>query len=120
MNNIQPIAPPSSPVWPEVNAVTAKSTMSAPQVGASEVPIRESVISTGKTDLPLKKTLSDTLEAPHREMVREWTSTQQDARAGEVQKGLEWNSDPDYPQLNVLNGIATLFVNSALTVGTIS
>jgi hypothetical protein len=94
--------------------------MSAPQVGASEVPIRESVISTGKTDLPPKKTLSDTLEAPHREMVREWTSTQQDARPQEVQKGLEWNSDPDYPQLNVLNGIATLFVNSALTDGTIS
>ena len=120
MNNIQPIAPQTAPVWPEVNAATAKSNMSAPQVGASEVPIRSSVIATGKTDLPQHKTLSDTLEAPHREMVREWSSTQPEVRPSEVKKGLEWNSDPDYPQLDVLNGIATLFVNSALTDGTIS
>jgi hypothetical protein len=120
MNNIQPIAPQTAPVWPEVNAATAKSNMSAPQVGASEVPIRDSVIATGKTDLPQNKTISDTVEAPHREMVREWSSTQSDVRPSEVKKGLDWNADPKYPDLNVLNGIATLFVNSALTDGTIS
>jgi len=102
MNNIQPIAPQTAPVWPEVNAATAKSNMSAPQVGASEVPIRDSVIATG------------------REMVREWNSTQSDVRPNEVKKALDWNADPKYPDLNVLNGIATLFVNSALTDGTIS
>ena len=120
MNNIQPIAPQTSPVWPEVNAATAKSNMSAPQVGASEVPIRDSVIATGKTDLPPQKTLSDTLEAPHREMVREWASAQPEVRPGEVKKGIDWNVDPDYPPLNVLNGIATMFVNSTLNDGTIS
>jgi hypothetical protein len=120
MNNIQPIAPQTAPVWPEVNAATAKSNMSAPQVGASEVPIRDSVIATGKTDLLQKKTPSDTVEAPHREMVREWNSTQADVRPSEVKKGLDWNADPKYPDLNVLNGIATLFVHSALTDGTIS
>jgi hypothetical protein len=120
MNNIQPIAPLTAPVWPEVNAATAKSNMSAPQVGASEVPIRDSVIATGKTDLPYQKTLSDTLEAPRREMVREWADSQTEVRSEQVQKGLDWNVDPDYPSLNVLNGIATLFVNSSLNDGTIS
>jgi hypothetical protein len=120
MNNVQPIAPTASPAWPEVNAVTAKSNMTAPQVGASEVPIRESVIATGKTDLPDKKTMNDTLEAPHREMVRQWVGSQLEVRPGEVKKGLDWNADPHYPPLNVVNGIATLFVNSALTDGTIS
>lgn len=120
MNNVQPIAPTASPAWPEVNAATAKSNMTAPQVGASEVPIRESVIATGKTDLPDKKTMNDTLEAPHREMVRQWVGSQLEVRPGEVKKGLDWNADPHYPPLNVVNGIATLFVNSALTDGTIS
>jgi hypothetical protein len=120
MNNIQPIAPHTAPVWPEVNAATAKSNMSAPQVGASEVPIRDSVIATGKTDLPQPKTLSDTLEAPHREMVRDWASTQVEVRPNELKKGIDWNVDPDYPPLNVLNGIATMFVDSALNDGTIS
>lgn len=120
MNNIQPIAPHAAPAWPEVNAATAKSNMTAPQVGASEVPIRDSVIATGKTDLPQKKTVSDTMEAPHREMVREWANTQSEVRPGEVQKGFDWNVDPDYPSLNVLNGIATLFVKSSLNDGTIS
>ena len=120
MNNIQPIAPQTAPVWPEVNAATAKSNMSAPQVGASDVPIRDSVIATGKTDLPQPKTLSDTLEAPHREMVRDWASTQAEVRPNELKKGLDWNADPSYPQLNVLNGIATMFVDSVLNDGTIS
>jgi hypothetical protein len=53
-------------------------------------------------------------------MVRDWASTQAEVRPNELKKGLDWNADPDYPQLNVLNGIATLFVNSALTDGTIS
>ena len=120
MNNVQPIAPTASPAWPEVNAATAKSNMSAPQVGASEVPVRASVIATGKTDLPYKKTMNDTLEAPHREKVRQWVGTQLEVRPGEVKKGIDWNADPNYPPLNVVNGIATLFVNSALTDGTIS
>jgi hypothetical protein len=120
MNNIQPIAPPTAPVWPEVNAVTVKNSMAAPQVGAAEVPIRDSVIATGKTDLPQHKTLSDTVEAPYREMVREWVGAQLEVRPGVVKKGLEWNSDPSYPSLNALNGIATLFVTSALNDGTIS
>jgi hypothetical protein len=94
--------------------------MSAPQVGATEVPIRESVIATSKSDLPQQKTLSDTLEAPHRDLVRDWVGAQLEVRPGEVKKGLEWNANPQYPPLNVLNGIATLFVNSALTDGTIS
>jgi hypothetical protein len=37
-----------------------------------------------------------------------------------VKKGIDWNVDPDYPPLNVLNGIATMFVNSTLNDGTIS
>jgi hypothetical protein len=94
--------------------------MSAPQVGASEVPIRDSVVSTGKADLPPQKTLTDTVETPHREKVREWVGTQLEVRPGEVKKGLEWNSDPAYPPLNVLNGIATMFVSSSFTDGTIS
>ena len=120
MNNIQPIAPPTAPVWPEVNAVTVKSNMVAPQVGATEIPIRDSVIATGKTDLPQHKTLSDTVEAPHREMVRDWVGAQLEVRPGVVRKGLEWNSDPSYPSLDALNGIAAMFVTSALNDGTIS
>jgi hypothetical protein len=120
MNNVQPIAPNASPAWPEVNAVTAKSSMSAPQVGATEVPIRDSVIATGKSDLPQKKTLTDTVETPHREMVRDWMGAQLEVRPGEVKKGMDWNANPQYPPLNVVNGIATLFVTSALTDGTIS
>lgn len=120
MNNIQPIAPPSAPAWPEVNAVSAKSNMSAPQVGAAEVPIRDSVIATGKTDLPQYKTMSDTVQAPHREMVREWVGSQLESRPGEVKNGRDWNADPKYPSLDALNGIATLFVKSAFTDGTIS
>jgi hypothetical protein len=120
MNNIQPIAPPSAPAWQEVNAVTVKSNMTAPQVGAKDIPIRDSVIATGKTDLPQNKTLSDTVEAPHREMVREWVGAQLEVRPGIVKKGLEWNSDPSYPSLNALNGIAAMFVTSALNDGTIS
>jgi hypothetical protein len=120
MNNIQPIAPHTAPVWPELNATTAKSNMSAPQVGASEVPIRDSVIATGKTDLPQQKTLSDSLEAPHREMVRDWVGGQLEVRPNEVKKGIDWNVDPEYPPLNVLNGIATMFVDSVMTDSKIS
>ncbi|MFZ4588659.1 MAG: hypothetical protein ACOYNG_06700 [Terrimicrobiaceae bacterium] len=120
MNNVQPIAPLPQPVWPEVNAATAKSTMSASQVGATEIPVRDSVIATGKPDLPQHKSATDTVEAPHREMVREWAQGQTEVRPDLVQKGKEWNVDPSYPALDVLNGIATLFVASALTDGTIS
>jgi hypothetical protein len=120
MNNVQPIALQTSPVWPEVNAATAKSTMSAPQVGAADIPIRDSVIATGKTELPFKRTLEDTIDASHRDQVRDWVGSQLEVRPGEVKKGLEWNADPEYPKLNVLNGIATLFVKSAFTDGTIS
>jgi hypothetical protein len=120
MNNIQPIAPLPQPVWPEVNAATAKSNMSAPQVGANEIPVRDSVIATGKPDLPQHKSATDTVEAPHREMVREWAQGQTEVRPDLVQQGKEWNVDPSYPALDVLNGIATLFVASALTDGTIS
>ena len=120
MNNIQPIAPHTAPTWPEVNATTAKNNMSAPQVGASEVPVRDSVIASGKTDAPPKKLLSDTLEAPNREKIREWIGGHLEVRPGELKKGLDWNVNPDYPPLNVLNGIATMFVNSALNDGTIS
>lgn len=120
MNNIQPIAPPTAPVWPEVNSVTVKSNMSAPQVGAADIPIRDSVIATGKTDLPQHKTLSDSLESPRRDMVRQWVGSQLEIRPGEVKKGMEWNTDPKYPSLDSLNGIATLFVKSAFNDGTIS
>lgn len=120
MNNVQPIAPQASPAWPEVNAATAKSNMSAPQVGATEVPIRDSVIATGKAELPPKKTLEDTVDASHRDQVREWVGSQLEVRPGEVQKGLDWNSDPQYPHLNVLNGIATMFVKSAFSDGNIA
>ncbi|MEI8294229.1 MAG: hypothetical protein WCG66_09605 [bacterium] len=115
MNNIQPILPQTSPVWPEVNASTAKTNMSAPQVGASELPIRDSVIAAGKTDLPEHKSLADSLEAPHREMVRQWQNTQIEVRPGEVKKAIEWNLDPSYPRLNVLNGIASMLVGSVLS-----
>lgn len=120
MNNVQPIAPLPQPVWPEVNAATAKGNMSAPQVGASEVSVRDSVIATGKPDLPQHKSATDTVETPRREMVREWANTQAEVRPELVQEGKKWNADPDYPALDVLNGIATLFVASALTDGTIS
>jgi len=120
MNNVQPIAPLPQPVWPEVNAATAKSSMSAPQVGASEVPVRDSVIASGKTDLPQYKSATDTVEAPHREMIREWASTQSDVRPDKVEEAKKWNVDPNYPALNVVNGIATLFVASELTNGRIS
>jgi hypothetical protein len=120
MNNIQPITPHTAPAWPEVNVATAKSSMSTPQVGASEVAIRDSVIATGKSELPPYKTLSDTLEATHRDMVREWNASQSEVRPGEVKKGIDWNVDPEYPPLNVLNGIATMFVESALNDGSIS
>ena len=114
MNNVQTILPQTSPVWPEVNAATAKSNMSAPQVGASEVPIRDSVIATGKAELPDKKTATDTLEASHRELVREWQNSHTEVRPGQVSKGIDWNLDPAYPSLNVLNGIATMLVGSVL------
>jgi len=112
MNNLQPIAPMTSPVWPEVNATTAKSNMSTPQVGASEVPIRDSVISAGKTDLPSKSPVTDTMEAPYRKMIREWQGTSLEVRPGQVKKGMEWYSDPSYPPLNVVNGIASMMVGS--------
>ena len=114
MNNVHPIVPQAAPVWPEVNAATAKSNMSAPQVGASEVPIRDSVIATGKSELPEKKTVTDTLEANHRELVREWQNSHTEVRPGQVSKGIDWNLDPAYPSLNVLNGIATMLVGSVL------
>jgi len=120
MNNVQPIAPLPQPVWPEVNAATAKSNMSASQVGASEVPVRDSVIASGKTNLPQYKSATDTLEAPHREMVREWASTQADVRPELLEQGKKWNADPEYPALNVVNGIAALFVSSELNGGKIS
>lgn len=120
MNNVQPIAPLPQPVWPELNTATAKSTMSSPQVGASEVPVRDSVIATGKSDLPQHKTATDTVEAPHREMVREWAQGQSEVRPEIIQKGKQWNIDPNYPALDVLNGIANLFVVSALNNGKIS
>jgi hypothetical protein len=114
MNNVQPILPQTSPVWPEVNAATAKNNMSSPQVGASEAPIRDSVIATGKAELSDKKSATDSLEAPHREMVREWQNSQIEVRPGQVTKAIDWNLDPSYPSLNVLNGIATMLVGSVL------
>jgi hypothetical protein len=114
MNNTTPIPPQTSPVWPEINASTAKANMSTPQVGATEVPIKDSVIATGKTELPEKKTATDTLEAPHREMVREWQNSQIEVRPGQVTKAIDWNLDPTYPSLNVLNGIASMLVGSVL------
>jgi hypothetical protein len=114
MNNLQPIAPPTSPVWPEVNATTAKSSMSTPQVGASEVPVRDSVISAGKTDHPAKQPVTDTVETPYRKMVREWQGASLEVRNDEVKKGMEWYADPSYPSLNVVNGIATMLVGSFL------
>lgn len=114
MNNVHPILPQTSPVWPEINGATAKSNMSSPQVGASEVPIRDSVIASGKSELPEKKSVTDSLEAPHREMVREWQNSQIEVRPGQVKKAIDWNVDPSYPSLNVLNGIATMLVGSVL------
>ena len=114
MNNMQPILPQTSPLWPEVNTATAKSNMSAPQVGAAELPIRDSVIATGKTEFLNKKSVTDTLEAPHREMVREWQNSQTEVRTGHVTKAIDWNLDPTYPSLNVLNGIASMLVGSVL------
>jgi hypothetical protein len=114
MNNMQTILPQTSPVWPEVNAATAKSNMSVPQVGANEIPIRDSVIAPGKVELFNKKSATDTLEAPHREMVREWQNSQTEVRPGQVTKAIEWNLDPTYPSLNVLNGIASMLVGSVL------
>ncbi len=112
MHNLQPIAPTTSLVWPEVNATTAKSSMSAPQVGASEVPVRDSVISAGKTNLPSKPPATDTVETPHRKLVREWQGASLEVRPDQVKKGIEWNTDPAYPPLNVVNGIASMFVSS--------
>jgi hypothetical protein len=112
MNNIHPIAPPTSPVWPEVNATTAKSSMSTQQIGASEVPIRDSVVSVGKTDQPAKPPVTDTVATPHRKMVREWQGASLEVRPDQVKKGLEWNADPAYPPLNVVNGIASMLVGS--------
>ena len=112
MNNIQPNAPSTSPVWPEVNAATARNTMTTPQVGASEVPIRDSVVSVGKTDLPAKPPVTDTVATPHRKMVREWQGASLEVRPDQVKKGLEWNADPAYPPLNVVNGIASMLVGS--------
>ena len=114
MNNIHPVVPQTAPHWPEVNAATAKSNMSTPQVGAAELPIKDSVIATGKTELPDKKSATDTLEAPHREMVREWQNSHTSVRPGHVAKGIDWNLDPTYPSLNVLNGIASMLVGSVL------
>jgi hypothetical protein len=114
MNNLQPITPMTSPVWPEVNATTAKSSMSTPQVGASEVPIRDSVISAGKTELPSKPPVTDTVDAPYRKMVREWQGTSLEVRPGQVKQGTEWYADPSYPPLNVVNGIASMMVGSFL------
>ncbi len=93
---------------------TAKSNMSVPQVGASEIPIRDSVIAPGKVELANKKSVTDTLEAPHRDMVREWQNSQTEVRPGQVTKALDWNLDPTYPSLNVLNGIAAMLVGSVL------
>jgi hypothetical protein len=114
MNNVQTILPQTSPVWPEVHGATAKSNMSVPQVGASEIPIRDSVIAPGKVELANKKSATDTLEAPHREMVREWQNSQTEVRPGQVTKAIDWNLDPTYPSLNVLNGIAAILVGSVL------
>ena len=114
MNNLQPIVLQTAPVWTEVNAATAKSNMSTPQVGAADIPIRDSVIATGKAELPDKKTATDTLEANHRELVREWQNSRTEVRPGQVTKGIDWNLDPAYPSLNVLNGIATMLVGSVL------
>jgi len=114
MNNVQTILQQTSPVWPEVNGATAKSNMSVPQVGASEIPIRDSVIAPGKVELANKKSVTDTLEAPHRDMVREWQNSQTEVRPGQVTKALDWNLDPTYPSLNVLNGIAAMLVGSVL------
>jgi len=114
MHNLQPIAPTTSLVWPEVNATTAKSSMSAPQVGASEVPVRDSVISAGKTNLPSKPPATDTVETPHRKLVREWQGAALEVRPGQVKQGMEWYADPSYPSLNVVNGIASMMVGSFL------
>jgi hypothetical protein len=114
MSNIPHVVPQNPPAWPEVNAATAKNNMSAPQVGAADLPIRDSVIATGKVELPDKKTATDTLEAPHREMVREWQNSHTEVRPGMVSKGIDWNLDPSYPSLNVLNGIASMLVGSVL------
>ena len=114
MNNVQTILPQTSPVWPEVNAATAKSNMSVPQVGANEIPIRDSVIAPGKVELANKQSVTDTLEAPHREMVREWQNSQTEVRPAQVTKAIDWNLDPTYPSLNVLNGIASMLVGSVL------
>ena len=114
MNNMHPILPQTSPGWPELNAATAKNNMSSPQIAASEVPVRDSVIATGKVELPDKKSVTDTLEAPHREMVREWQNSQTEVRPGQVTKAINSNLDPTYPSLNVLNGIASMLVGSVL------
>lgn len=114
MNNIHPVVPQTAPHWPEVNASTAKANMSTPQIGAAELPIKDSVIATGKAELPDKKTATDTLDAPHREMIREWQNSQTSVRPGHVAKGIDWNLDPEYPSLNVLNGIASMLVGSVL------
>lgn len=93
--------------------------MSSPQVGATEIPVKDSVIAAGKTELPQQKTLNDTMQAPHRDMVRDWVGAQLEIRPGEVKKGLDWNVNPGYPPLNVVNGIATMFVNSVMNEGKI-
>jgi hypothetical protein len=112
MNNVQPIASTTSPVWPEVNSITAKNTMSAAQVGASEVPIRNSVVSVGKSEFPAKSPVTDTVETPHRKLVREWQGASLEVRPNQVKNGLEWNADPTYPPLNVVNGIASMLVGA--------
>jgi hypothetical protein len=115
MNNVQPIAPNSTLARPEAQAAQLKTGMSAPQVGASEIRLTDSVVAPEKSNRA-----TDSLQATHREMVREWVGSQLEIRPGEVKKGLDWNSDPEYPSLNVLNGIATMFVNSAFIDGKIS
>lgn len=114
MNNIQHINLATTPAWSEVNAATAKNTMSAPQVGASDIPIRDSVLATGKTQLPDQKNVTDTLQTPHRAMLREWQNSHTEVRPGMVTKGFDWNLNPAYPSLDVLNGIATMLVGSVL------
>ena len=114
MNNIQPVPPTPTPVWPELNGLTAKNTMSTAQVGASDIPLRDSVLATGKTELPDQKNITDTLETPHRAMLREWQNSHTEVRPGMVSKGIDWNVNPSYPNLDVLNGIATMLVGSVL------
>jgi len=68
------------------------------------------------TKLPqgTQQTGSETLSTTNLEKLRSTIQSEPEIRGEQVQKALTWLSDPNYPPLNVLNAVASIFVSDAI------